>query len=55
MSRSPLKRLLLLVPVLLLAGAAWWFFQQRQSENDGVLRLYGNVDIREVDLTFNNS
>jgi HlyD family secretion protein len=29
--------------------------QHRQNENDGVLRLYGNVDIREVDLTFNNS
>lgn len=50
-----LKRLVPLVIVVLFAAAAYWFYQQRQQEQDGVLQLYGNVDIREVDLAFNNS
>ena len=43
------------IPIVLLAaaGGAYWYFEMR-SENgaDGALTLYGNVDIRQVDLAF---
>lgn len=46
------KRILILVVVLAVAGVAgWWHFHQRGPAN-GTLRLYGNVDIREVSLGF---
>jgi HlyD family secretion protein len=46
------KRIGLLVAVLLAlaAGAAW--FSQRDAGGNGPLLLYGNVDIREVELAF---
>jgi multidrug resistance efflux pump len=53
--KKKLKRIVPLLVLLLLAGGAYWFFRHRQQDQDGILRLYGNVDIREVDLTFNNS
>ena len=37
--------------VLVAVGAGLWW-QQRTGSQDGVLRLYGNVDIREVQLAF---
>jgi HlyD family secretion protein len=42
-----------LVPVLLLAllAGGWYWYDQQQRTN-GSLRLYGNVDIREVQLGF---
>jgi HlyD family secretion protein len=44
------------IPVLILAIAvaavAWWWFRARGQENTGQLKLYGNVDIREVNLGF---
>lgn len=44
-------RWILLIPVvLLISGLAWWLLHDRGD--DGVLRLYGNVDIREVELAF---
>ena len=47
-----------LVILLLLAGAGaggWWYFQSHNAVDTTRLVLYGNVDIREVDLAFNNS
>lgn len=35
------------------AGAAWWYAQR--DDADATLQLYGNVDLRQVDLAFNNS
>jgi HlyD family secretion protein len=52
-----MKRAILVVTALLviglLAGLAWWF-----NHRDGAPReivLYGNVDLRQVQLSFNNS
>lgn len=50
-----MKRLVPLVILAILAVAGYWLYQQRQQEDNGALHLYGNVDIREVDLAFNNS
>lgn len=47
-----------LVPVVLLlvvAVAAWWFYLREPNGAADTLQLYGNIEIREVDLTFNNS
>lgn len=43
-------RLLLVVAVLLIAGISWWVLHDRGD--DDALRLYGNVDIRAVELAF---
>lgn len=44
-----------IIPVLILIGAigllSWWFLL-RDQDDDNILRLYGNVDIREVELAF---
>jgi HlyD family secretion protein len=52
-----MKRALLIglavVFVVLAAGLAWWLFQPKKAPTE--LMLYGNVDLREVDLAFNNS
>lgn len=38
------------------AGAAWWWqAAKNETVNETAVVLYGNVDIREVDLAFNNS
>ena len=45
------------LPIVLIAiaaaGAAWWLAHRRAPGDDIV--LYGNVDLREVDLAFNDS
>jgi HlyD family secretion protein len=52
-----MKRRALMVVLLAAAGAAaglaWWH-TQRQGATDE-LTLYGNVDLRQVNLAFNNS
>ena len=35
-------------------GFAWWWFNHDGNGN-GPLVLYGNVDLRQVDLAFNDS
>lgn len=49
------RRLPVALALLLLAGAGggwlWWREQQRPEE--GVLRLYGNVEVRQAELAFN--
>jgi len=52
MKRAPLVFLILVV--LGLAGWFAWWFTHRAAENN-TLVLYGNVDLREVDLAFNNN
>lgn len=44
-------RWIVLVLVVIAAGATW-FWTQRTSPDHDLLRLYGNVDIREVQLAF---
>ncbi|MEJ2326686.1 MAG: biotin/lipoyl-binding protein, partial [Chromatiaceae bacterium] len=48
------KKPLILIPVLLAAagGGYWWWSAHRASGSRSELTLYGNVDIREVDLAF---
>jgi HlyD family secretion protein len=52
-----MKRAILVVMALLviglLAGLAWWFSHRNSAP--GEIVLYGNVDLRQVQLSFNNS
>jgi HlyD family secretion protein len=49
-------RLLLVVAILLsAAGAATWYFASHRAKSTDALTLYGNVDIRQVQLAFNGS
>jgi HlyD family secretion protein len=41
--------------VLLAAAAAWAWWHYRANSNGHELALYGNVDLRQVDLAFDNS
>jgi len=45
--------LALVVVIALIAGAAWWF--TRPESAPGELIAYGNIDLRQVQLSFNNS
>lgn len=51
------KQILLLIAVLALGASATagWFFSHRSSADVSALTLYGNVDIRQVQLSFNGS
>ena len=51
-----MRRRLAIVVIVLVAAAAgfgWWY--TRQTVANGPLVLYGNVDLRQVDLAFNDS
>jgi len=53
MNRSALR---FIVPVLLLAAAAgWWWHGHDLAGENGQLKLYGNVDMREIGLAINGS
>jgi HlyD family secretion protein len=45
----------IVVGLLITAGGAvaWWYFHRAEAPNE--LALYGNVDLRQVQLAFNNS
>lgn len=45
------KRILLIAAVLAACGLVWFFVQRSAHKGEG-LKLYGNVDIREVELAF---
>ncbi len=47
-------RLLVLLVLAAAAAGAWWWYSHRQQAPTELV-LYGNVDLREVDLAFNNS
>ena len=50
------KKILLPLLLLMLVGGAWfWYHAREQEAPSGQLTLYGNVDIREAQLTFNAS
>lgn len=54
---KPKARILLLAVLVLGAAAvaAWWWRAQRPGTGAESLTLYGNVDIRQVELAFNDS
>lgn len=49
-----IMRILALSAVLIIAAAVavWWYVNAAANRGDGVLTLYGNVDIREAQLAF---
>jgi HlyD family secretion protein len=51
--RIAIRLFVLLVLAAAAAGAWWWYSHRDQAPKE--LLLYGNVDLREVDLAFNNS
>ncbi|MCU7960805.1 MAG: efflux RND transporter periplasmic adaptor subunit [gamma proteobacterium symbiont of Bathyaustriella thionipta] len=54
MNKKPLRIVLLLL-LIAAAAAGWWYTKQHDEVDASRLLLYGNIDVREVDLTFNNS
>jgi HlyD family secretion protein len=57
MSGALMKRVARIALILVVAAGigagAWWYFKPREDANE--LTLFGNVDLRQVDLAFNNS
>jgi len=53
--RRKILLVLLVLAALGVAGAAGWYFSHKGSAGDHTLKLYGNVDIRQVQLAFNGS
>jgi HlyD family secretion protein len=52
MKRTPLIALAV-IAMMLAGGMAWWLTQPRKAPTE--ILLYGNVDLRQVDLAFNGS
>lgn len=51
-----MRRISIILLILIVAGAAgagWWYMRHQAPPTD--LALYGNVDLRQVSLAFNNS
>lgn len=46
------KRAIVIAAVVIVAVGVGLLWMQRKGDDDGLLRLYGNVDIREVQLAF---
>ena len=55
MNKKGKIRGLLILLLLVIAAGSWWYNNIQDTGDENRLVLYGNVDIREVDLTFNNS
>jgi HlyD family secretion protein len=53
MNKSKLRRLVAILLILAAAAGAGYGLLWRKPQNDKILRLYGNIDIREVQLAFN--
>lgn len=51
--RRPLLIVLVLIAVLLGAGAYWWTHRSKPATD--LVTLYGNIDIRQVQLAFNDT
>ncbi len=49
------KPIILTIVLAALAAGAYYFFINKQEQDTSTLNLYGNVDIREVQLAFNGS
>lgn len=50
-SSGKLRFIVVAVVALAIAAGVWWW-QQHTDKGDGQLWLYGNVDIREVQMAF---
>ncbi|MCD8174810.1 MAG: efflux RND transporter periplasmic adaptor subunit [Phascolarctobacterium sp.] len=47
-----MKKVPILILVLLVIGGLYWFFNSNGKSNPNELTLYGNIEIRQVDLSF---
>lgn len=51
-----MKKIVIAIAVVaLLGGGAAWWWQQESTESNQTLKLYGNVDVRQVSLAFETS
>ena len=50
--KTKIKRVVVLLLIITLAGSGYWYYRNRQQVPDHLLQLYGNVDIRQVQLAF---
>jgi len=55
MHREKIIRPLVIVLATAIAGGIWWYLGSQGARESNLLLLYGNIDIREADLAFNNS
>lgn len=55
MEKKKVLRPLIVLLLVAVGVAGWWYTSSHEQGDEDRLLLYGNVDIREVDLTFNNS
>lgn len=55
MNKKNTLRPLVILLLLAVAVAGWWYFKYQPEVDLNRLVIYGNVDIREVDLAFNAS
>ena len=46
------KKILLLIIVILAVIICFFAFKKENKENDTELKLYGNIEIRQIDLSF---
>jgi HlyD family secretion protein len=53
--KTKVKRLIVLLLLAALAGGVFYYYKTEKMEPDNQLRLYGNVDIRQVQLAFQES
>lgn len=50
-----IKRVIILLVIIVLAAGSYWFYLNRQQVPADELQLYGNVDVRQVQLAFQES
>ena len=55
MTREKIIGPLIVALAAAIVGVLWWQFSSRGAQESSRLLLYGNIDIREVDLVFNNN
>jgi HlyD family secretion protein len=55
MDKKKIIRPLIIVLLLTIAGGGWWYSRHQQAGDTDRLILYGNIDIREAYLAFNDS
>ena len=53
--KQKLRLVFILVILCIIGGGIWLWQSKRQTVSDKELLLYGNVDIRQVELAFNDS
>lgn len=55
MNKKKAMRFLMVLMLVGIGAGSWWYVGKRDAQDETRLVLYGNVDIREIDLAFNNS